>query len=46
MECMVHIFQAYKVEAKDFLVNDTSLLQEIEYDARQKSRVESKSGDS
>ena len=35
MTYMVHIYRAYKEEVKDFLSNDPSLLQEIEYDAKQ-----------
>jgi len=35
MQYMVHIFNNYKIEVKDFLSNDPSLLQEIEYDAKQ-----------
>lgn len=34
MAYMVHIFRTYKTEVKDFLSNDPSLLQEIEYDAK------------
>jgi condensin-2 complex subunit D3 len=29
------IFRAYKLEVKEFLANDPTLLQEVEYDARQ-----------
>jgi condensin-2 complex subunit D3 len=35
MQYMVVIFRAYKAEVKEFLVNDPTLLQEVEYDARQ-----------
>ena len=35
MRYMVMIFRAYKVEVKEFLANDPTLLQEVEYDARQ-----------
>ncbi len=35
MQYFVVIFRAYKVEVKEFLANEPTLLQEIEYDARQ-----------
>ncbi len=35
MTYLLDIFKAYKVEVKEFLANDPTLLQEIEYDARQ-----------
>jgi hypothetical protein len=35
---MLDIFKNYKVEVKEFLANDPTLLQEIEYDARQHSQ--------
>lgn len=35
MQYMVMIFRAYKMEVKEFLANDPTLLQEVEYDARQ-----------
>ena len=35
MQYLVVIFRAYKVEVKEFLASDPTLLQEIEYDARQ-----------
>jgi len=35
MQYMVTVYDMYKVEVKDVLSNDPSLLQEIEYDARQ-----------
>lgn len=35
MQYLVVIFRAYRVEVKEFLANDPTLLQEIEYDARQ-----------
>jgi condensin-2 complex subunit D3 len=38
MQYMVVIFRAYKVEVKEFLVNDPTLLQEVEYDARQRKK--------
>jgi condensin-2 complex subunit D3 len=38
MQYMVVIFRAYKAEVKEFLVNDPTLLQEVEYDARQRKK--------
>jgi condensin-2 complex subunit D3 len=38
MNYMLDIFKNYKVEIKEFLANDPTLLQEIEYDARQHSQ--------
>ena len=38
MNYMLDIFKNYKVEVKEFLANDPTLLQEIEYDARQHSQ--------
>jgi condensin-2 complex subunit D3 len=35
MSYLVDVFRMYKIEVKEFLANDLSLLQEIEYDARQ-----------
>ena len=35
MSYLLQIFKFYKTEAKEFLANDPTLLQEIEYDARQ-----------
>jgi condensin-2 complex subunit D3 len=35
MSYLVDVFRMYKREVKEFLANDLSLLQEIEYDARQ-----------
>ena len=35
MSFLVHVFRQYKNEVKEFLANDPTLLQEIEYDARQ-----------
>jgi condensin-2 complex subunit D3 len=35
MTYLLEIFRDYKVEVKEFLANDPTLLQEIEYDARQ-----------
>lgn len=35
MMYLLDIFRRYKVEAKEFLANDPTLLQEMEYDARQ-----------
>ena len=35
MGYFLEIFQTYKLEVKEFLANDLTLLQEIEYDARQ-----------
>ena len=35
MKYLLEIFRNYKVEVKEFLANDPTLLQEIEYDARQ-----------
>lgn len=35
MSYLVDVFRMYKTEVKEFLANDLSLLQEIEYDARQ-----------
>jgi condensin-2 complex subunit D3 len=41
MNYMLDIFKNYKVEVKEFLANDPTLLQEIEYDARQYSQQNS-----
>jgi condensin-2 complex subunit D3 len=38
MNYMLDIFKNYKVEVKEFLATDPTLLQEIEYDARQHSQ--------
>jgi condensin-2 complex subunit D3 len=37
MGYLLEIFRNYKTEVKEFLANDPTLLQEIEYDARQHS---------
>lgn len=37
MEYMLEIYRNHKVEVKEFLANDPTLLQEIEYDARKHS---------
>ncbi|KAL3924520.1 MAG: hypothetical protein SGILL_000999 [Bacillariaceae sp.] len=37
MTYLLEIFRNYKTEVKEFLANDPTLLQEIEYDARQQS---------
>jgi hypothetical protein len=47
MAYMVDVYTAYKKEVQEVLLNDPTLLQEIEYDARQsKSKKESKSRES
>lgn len=40
MQYLVVIFRAYKVEVKEYLANDPTLLQEVEYDARQFKRMQ------
>jgi condensin-2 complex subunit D3 len=40
MMYLLEIFRSYKTEVKEFLANDPVLLQEIEYDARQKQQVD------
>jgi len=35
MRYIVEIFRVYKTEVKEFLASDPTLLQEVEYDARQ-----------
>jgi len=37
---LLDLYQSYKVEVKEFLASDTTLLQELEYDARQAQMVE------
>ena len=34
MDYLLEIYRNHKVEVKEFLANDPTLLQEIEYDAR------------
>ena len=42
MQYMVLIFRNYKAEVKDFLSNDPTLLQEIEYDAKNMKKAAAK----